>query len=402
MGANPAAPAAYRRDVPLLLSGALVSTVGSALTAVAIMIFLLPRGPGWVAAALAAELVPGAVGAPLAGWIVDHFPNRQLLVASLSLQAAAVAVVALSTSGDSTIGLFLGLIVLGAAASVTNPAVASLLPRVAPTQSSSRVYGWYSAVTQVGFLVGASLAGVMVQVWGTRNTLLIDCASYVIMAIALGLLKVQRQPETRSKAGEKDSIWAGFATIRQDLVLVAGVGGLTIAILATIVVNVADVFFVLEDVKASPAVYGLVTACWPLAGILGAWGAGHLIGDRKLLGALSLAHVSMGISLTLAGAIVTLPALVAAWLIGGAANAVQRVSVNALTADRVSDAVLGRTFAASGSLFQSANLLGLAVGALVVSAIGAPSSLIWAGLCTAAVGCVTWIIARPALRAAPG
>ena len=45
-------------DLVLLLGGALVSTAGSSLTVVAVLIHLRPLGSGWVAAAFAAEIAP--------------------------------------------------------------------------------------------------------------------------------------------------------------------------------------------------------------------------------------------------------------------------------------------------------------------------------------------------------
>jgi MFS family permease len=167
-------------------------------------------------------------------------------------------------------------------------------------------------------------------------------------------------------------------------------------------VNVAEVFYVLGDLGASPAVYGLVTACWPLAGVPAGILAGRLGGERALLAALALAGVAMGLALVLTGAVVLLAALVVAWLVGGAANAVQNVCLRALVRTRVPDAERGRVFAAVAAVLQATNLGGLAAGGLVVAAVGARAGLGFAGVLTVLAGAGTWLLARPALRDTAG
>src|SRR5690606_20380545 len=57
--------ATRRRDLGLLLSGAAVSTIGSSLALLAVMVHLEPAGPGWIAAAWGAELLPVVLLAPV-------------------------------------------------------------------------------------------------------------------------------------------------------------------------------------------------------------------------------------------------------------------------------------------------------------------------------------------------
>ena len=85
-----------RRDLALLLAGAAVSTIGTSLTLLAVAIHLRPLGPVWVAVALAAEVVPMVLLAPLTGRLVDRVPNRGLLFAAIALQGGPILVAALT------------------------------------------------------------------------------------------------------------------------------------------------------------------------------------------------------------------------------------------------------------------------------------------------------------------
>src|SRR5919202_729567 len=104
-----------RRDLVLLLGGALVSTAGSSLTVVAVLIHLRPLGSGWVAAAFAAEIAPVVLLAAAA-----LVPGRQgWLLAALT--------------------------VVGTGASLVNPTVQALLPGISGEQAATRAFGWWSA-----------------------------------------------------------------------------------------------------------------------------------------------------------------------------------------------------------------------------------------------------------------
>jgi MFS family permease len=396
-----------RRDLLLLLGGNGVSVLGSSVTLLAVVLHLRPAGPGWVAVASGAELVPLVLGAPLAGLLVDRFRNRQLLAGALVVQAVAVLLAAGLALGPGREPLLAAcLVLLGSATAVASPCVGALLPRITGEDRATRAYGWYSAINQAGFLGGFALAGILVGAFGTRTALLVDAASFLAMAGAVGLIRAQRDPRADAEPATGDpgrgdqgaapvgpapasgSAWAGFALIGRDAVLRVACVGLAVAVLVSIIVNVAEVFFTVGVLGVSPAGYGLLTALWPLAGIGGAWLAGRLSGDRALMLALAVAAIAMGLGLLLVGWLVAVYAVVIAWLLGGAANAAQVVSVNALVRSRTTDAQRGRAFAANSALLAGANLTGLAVGAVLVGAVGPRLSLLLSGAVTVAAGLV--------------
>lgn len=392
-----ASRSAARRDLTVLLGGAAISTVGGSLSLLAVLVHLEPAGAGWVAAALAAELVPIVLLAPVVGRLVDRVRNRELLVAAVLVQGLGILLAALAglTPGREAV-LVGGLVLVGLGTALANPTIAALLPHVTGEENATRAYGWFSAISQAGFLVGFALAGVLVELTSVRTALLVDAASYGVLAVAVAMLRTQRAPD--GTHATDDDVWLGFARVRQDRLLLVGVVGLGAAVLATVVVNVAEVFYVLDDLDAGPAAYGVVTALWPAAGILGGWLTGRLVDQRALFRALVVACVVMGAGLALAGAFTSLVAVGAGWVLGGAASAAQRVSINALVRARTRDAERGRVFAAVSAVLQAGNLVGLAVGATVVGIIGARESLVLSGLVTALVGLVMWPAGRSVER----
>jgi MFS family permease len=71
------------RDLTLLAAGQAVSVTGDSAALVALMLRLHPSGSGWVAALLAAELIPFVVCAPLSGRAVDRMESWRLLLMAL-------------------------------------------------------------------------------------------------------------------------------------------------------------------------------------------------------------------------------------------------------------------------------------------------------------------------------
>ena len=395
-GAQVLAARTARRDLPVLLAGTAVSTVGASLTLLAVTIHLRPAGAGWIAAMMAAELVPFVLLAPAIGQLVDRVRNRELLLGAVVLQAIGVSLAAFGGLEPGRQLVLVGALALvGTGSAVVNPTVAALLPHVSGEDGATRAYGWYSSIQQAGFLVGFAVAGVLVEATSVRTALLIDGANYLVMAVAVLFLRTQRVPEAHQvEAG----LWVGFDRVRRDRLLLVAVLGLCAAIFATVIVNVAEVFFVLDDIGAGPAAYGLVTALWPAAGVVGGWYAGRFVGERALFVALAWGCVVMGAALAVSGAVVSLVAVGIGWVIGGAAIAVQRVAMTALVRERTADAERGRVFSAIHAVVQAGNLAGLAAGAALVGLVGARSSLLLSGALTASAGAGMWWAGRGALE----
>jgi MFS family permease len=382
-----AAPAAGRRDLALLLGGILISGTGSGFTLVATALYLRPAGAGWVAAGLLAESIPIVAMSAFAGQLVDRLPNRQLLTAALGAQGAAVLLVALFGLGPGRPWpLLAGLAIVGTGSAVVDLTVAALLPRISGEANATRAFGSYSAVVHAASLAGYALGGPVFAVAGIRVALLVDAASYLAIAVATVLIRARRIPAGPGPDRSATWRWTGYRLLRHDGPMrTATLGFAAVAVLA-VTVNVVSVFFLVDDVGGGPATYGVVTACWPLAGIAGARLAGRLTTDRQLLRRQSAATVAMGLALLAAGWSAALPVVVAAWLVGGAANGSLRVCVLGLIRSRSTDAERGRAMAAAASVLQAASLLGLLCGGLVAQFAGARAIITGIGAATSLLG----------------
>jgi Na+/melibiose symporter-like transporter len=140
----------------------------------------------------------------------------------------------------------------------------------------------------------------------------------------------------------------------------------------------AEVFFVKQDLGASDVVYGAVFSCWTVGMVAGALLVARRIRSGLAVAAL-IAVAVQGAGLGLPTAWLAVAFACAAWFIGGVGHGTKNVLARTLIQERVPDAYHGRAFAAYNGLRNGAELVALAMGGVLVSAIGARTTLALAG-----------------------
>lgn len=382
-----------RRDLLLICLGTAVSQTGSALTMLSLALHLRSHGPVMVAAVLIVGLLPVALGAPVVGWAVDRWPNRRILIGAQLVQAVLTLGVVAAVD-DLGVALPL-LLLIGCANAMTMPAASALLPQVTGPDDAHRGYSWLSAARSTGFLVGASLAGVLVAGPGVRASLLIDATSFAVLAGLLLFVRGERDP--RRESAESDAEWrgsaiAGIRYVRRDPVLLASVIGVGIAILVGVLDNVANVYLVTDTLKASEVAFGLIAALWDVGMIVGAWAAGRIRGELALVVGLPLASGAMGLSFVGSAVAPNVSVVAAAFLVGGFSNGVGNVLWQSLTRLRSPEALRGRVFAATSAILMTANVAGTLLAGPVVAGLGPRWSFGAAGLLTVLASLGTLVV----------
>jgi len=374
-------------EAALLLAGVFLSYCGTGVTQVALSVHLMAWGSPWVAAASVAELGGTVVAVPLAARFLGQVPVRRLLVLALVGQALATAGIALAVRAAGPVWLVpAGTAAVGAGAALAVPAVSTVLSGAGA--AAPRLMGRYSAVALAGGVAGFVLGGVAVGAVGVAGSLLVDTASYAVLAVLVAALSARGRGAAGGavRRGVRGAWSRGVRAVYRDDVLRPATLGFASVLLLAVAVNVADVFLVLDVLGASATVYGAVTACWPLAGAVAAWTLGPRLGGRRLLPAMGLGALVMGTAVAGAGAVAQLAVLPVAWCLGGAANAVQRTCLNTAVAQRCPPDERAVVFGAVTGITRLANLAGLGLGAVAVALVGARETVVLSGIATVLVG----------------
>lgn len=365
------------RDLRLLAAAVFLSAAGDllALIVLALHVHELTGSGLAVSALFATTLVPMVVLAPLAGHVADRFESVRVIVAASLVQALVAAALAFTSDLAAILALSA---LLTAGNAFGQPAEFALVPAVARSRHVSRATGVLESARYAGFAAGPML-GAGLAALGPRPALLVNAASFVAIAAAVGALRARR-PLCAGTARERQRALDGFRLVRRDRVLrvtiAAAVGGL-LFISASLTV---EIFYLKDVVGASDSAYALLICAWMAGMVCGATALARRVpmglAAVGALAALAVQGAGMGVQTAWA----VLPLAFAGYLVGGLGHGVKNVLLRALLTARVPEALHGRAFAAYNAARNTAELGAVSAGGVLVSALGPRAALLLAGL----------------------
>jgi MFS family permease len=368
-----------QRDVRLIVGAVGASSLGDFLLWVPLTLHLEETtGSGIAVAALFIALwAPVVVLAPLAGLVVDRFESRAVLLVASSCQALVAAGLALAL--DSTAAILALAALLGAGFAFAQPAEFALVPVIGGGGRLTEMNGLVETARYMGITLGPPLGGLLSGLGGADVAMLVNAATFLLVAAAALLLHARRRPEAVPDGEEPDRARDGIVHLFRDRTLALVMTVVFVSLLFMTASATAEVFFLKEDLAVSDAVYGLVFAAWAVGMV-----AGALVVSRRVpAGAVALgALLAVGVQ----GAGLGLPTVWLAvgfgatmWFIGGLGHGTKNVLARTLIQERVPDRLHGRAFAAYNGLRNGAELLALAAGGVLVAELGGRATLALAG-----------------------
>ena len=167
-----------------------------------------------------ATFMPQGIAAPVGGLLADRFDRRKVFASALLGQATITTVLAIVLGFGVRAPLVLTLLILlgSAAGSLGSPSSAAMQPDLVPPDElmamiSLGVYSWNG-----GRIIGPLLGSVLVLTIGPAWTIGFNAFSFVVMAIAVALL---RRPFRPHGADDVDSsvrqrLLTGLRTVRTN------------------------------------------------------------------------------------------------------------------------------------------------------------------------------------------
>lgn len=376
-----------RKDVTLLTAGTMVSVAGDAAALIALLLELRTAGAGWVAAVLAAEFLPFVVFASPSGRLVDRLDNRRLLVAALIAQAVVVTPLAFARTPWMIVALVFA---LSSVSTMVRPAVNSMIPALTGEEHAASGYAWVATGSGVGWIVGPALGGLLTSAFGVSTALLVDAATFLVLAAACSQLSA-----TRGHAQRRDSPQSrlgGTAIVWRDTVLRWSVLVTAVVIACAVVDNVAAPFRFVDQLRSSPAGYGFYLALWGV-GALGGTQLPRLMRQSAMPTALAVGNMMCGLGILGIGVAPGVAVAFAASTFGGVGNGIANVATSALVSGRVPPHERGRAFASVSGFIQAGTGSGTIAAAPLVAALGAGAAMTVAGAVSAAIagGTAIWL-----------
>jgi MFS family permease len=379
----------------LALAGAF-SWMGSTLTTFTVALrYKDVYGPIGVSAIMLAMVVPTIIAAPYGGLLADKVSSRILIPSLMTVMGLSSLMLAFDLGfAWSLVFLFITAVCgtpVGAAFSAT-------LPEYSTPDDLPRVNGLMQTGSSLGSMFGPGLAGLLVSATGNYSwPFIIDAVSFWVLAASFLLLGLNRKPHPHQE-GQKLSALAGLKVILSDQLVRSVVILILVLILSISVLNVGEVFLVINILHANAFVYGMVSACFALGSMLGAAATTVVkFPDRRHAGAVVVSVGVLSASMLVIAFAWHWAVVAVVWFVAGCFNSVLNAYGVSLVMNRTPEDVRGRVMASLGAIFSMGNVTSMGLGGILLGVFGVRPVFVVAGV----ICVVAFVVLSPAvLRAA--
>jgi MFS family permease len=368
---------APRRDLNLIVAAVGISAVGDFLAVIPLALKLQEdTGSGLLVACLFIALwAPVVVFAGVAGLVVDRVESRRLLL----LVSLAQAVIAVGLAFSDSVAATLVLVtLLGTGFAFAQPAEFALIPAAAGEDRLAVANGRVETARYVGMTAGPLIGGLVSAAGGTSIALLLNAASFVVVALAALVLRARREPN-QEEGGNADRARDGIVFLFRNRYLGPVVAVAFVSLLFMTGTATAEVFFAKDVLRVGDAGYGLLMTSWMLGMVIGALVLPPRIGSGRLGFAALVGIGVQGLGIAVPTVWLVFWFALLGYLIGGVAHGMKNVVIRTLIHERTPERLRGRTFAAYNGLRNGAELVALLAGGALVAAIGSRLAIAIAG-----------------------
>jgi MFS family permease len=395
------APLRRNRDFVLLLTGRLLSTLGSQVTAIAYPLLVLavtgsPAKAGFVGFA---GLVPHAVLGLPAGVAADRWNRKRLMIVADAVRAVAIGALAATIVLDQVSFWQIAVVafVEGAGAVLFNTAHAGALRAIVPRQQLPAAVGVIRARGATVMLAGPPLGGALFAV-GRAVPFLFDAVSYAFSFLSLVRMRTPFQEKRAiDPARLRAQIAEGFRFLwsrpfLRTCALIYGLGNFTIPGILLVVVVTA------QGHGLSSAGIGVLVAAFGAAILVGSL-ASPLFRRRLSVRAILLLELWTGLGIAAFLVWPNVYVLAAAMVVQGVTLPVTDSVVEGYRIAVTPDRLLGRVESVRSTISQLAAPLGPLVAGVLLASTSARATVAFFALFT--LGLALWGTLSPAIRAAP-
>lgn len=388
-------------------TGQLISLFGDRVHQLALAFLVLQVTDSALAVGLVfvAATLPNLVLGPVAGTLVDRWDQKQVMIVSDLLRAAAVLLIPIAAA--TSLPLVYPLVFVVTSISIFfRPARTAVLPRIVRADElvTANSATWLGET--LADVIGYPVAGLFVASLGSSVPVAFwfDAATYVASALLIAAVfippVVHAEPVAAGVRGVVDDLVAGWRFLRRETVLLANtLQGVAGQFTAGLMLTLTPIFA--RDILAHGAEtwstdYGLLETAIGLGNLVGGFVIG-LLGARIAKGRLViLGYAAYGLciaGLALAG---DLPLAFGLLLGGGIANMVYIIPSQTMFQERAPADMIGRVVGFRFAAVFGAMTLAMGIAGIGAQLVGVVPVVVFGGLLTFVAGIAGWFV--PAVR----
>jgi MFS family permease len=351
-------------------------------------------GPG-VAVLFICLWSPVALLAGHVGVLVDRVETRSLAIGAAAFQGVVAAALAFTSSVAVLLPLTF---VLGVGVAVGQAAEFALIPLLAGSRAVASANGLVESVRGVGFMVGPLLGGALADAVGLRASLLLDAATFVVIGAALAGMPVRRVAQVTN--ADRPQAREGITLLFQERILAIAVGVGAVSLIFMSASIPADFVFTQDVLGIHNIGFGAVLTLWAIGMVLASNTIPARIPAQAVAAVTLLAAAVQGAAKFLPPFWLVFPFMLGCYFVGGAGHGVKNTGFRTLIHQNVEPSRHGRAFAAYNGLRNTAELVALAGGGILVAGLGARGTL-WIAGGVSAVASLAGAVALNAARQTP-
>jgi MFS family permease len=375
-----APPLGKNRDFKIVLGGQSISALGDAVSFTAVPLLVLAlTGSGVAMGTIGAlQTLPDLILGLPAGALADRWDRRKMMLWADLGRALLTALIPISVlAGWDTIAVLLLVTApINALRVMFMAAFTGAVPSLVGRAQVGRANGYSEAIVSLSFIVGPSIAGILVGFIGARETLAIDALSFLVSAASLTFVRRPMQkPRSSSQTHLVADILEGLRYIlREPTLRTVILFWSLVSIVSASLVN-AVIFLLKIEQGLSSSVLGLVLSGYGIGYSLGAVLAGRFAKGR--LGLFMLGANVVSAVWLLLFALVQHPLAQAIGAIGtGVSGALVLISYVTMRATIPPDHLLGRVGSTARMLSLGLSPIGVLAGGVLLDAVGGRETML--------------------------
>jgi predicted MFS family arabinose efflux permease len=332
------------------------------------------------------------IGGFLAGWLLDRFGERRVMIVDSVLRGLFVLLIPLLNYGGR---LQLGLVyvvaaVYGSLFMIPLAGGPTLVPRLVPKQHLATANALEMLTFTVSSVVGAPLAGFLIAWISAPNVLIVDAVSYflfIFFLLRVVPLANERRETAQTITSQKSyGLQDAITLLRQNKILQS-----TTLMFMAFNLGMGALFVLLpifaDTVLGGDAkLYGTLLGVLAVGEVLSSVLVGGLVLSLSIGTLICLAQFLSGLSLAL-----LLPGKPLVWsllslALFGLFSAPLTIWAQTLRMQIIPEALRGRTFALLRTMMQGANPLGGLLGGFLMPMVGMPIMILFSVVIIAVPG----------------
>jgi MFS family permease len=391
------------RDYRFLISGSFIAAMGNQMLALAIGYELYERTHsaldlGFVGLV---QVMPVLLLSLPAGQVADQY-NRKTIVflSQFFLATMSVALTVVSYFQGSLLAIYGCLLLIGIGTAFNGPAARTLPTEIVPETAFESSATWSSSAMQIAFVVGPTLAGVLIALFNNATLVYalnaVAALIYVVLLLFVRGNAVGPRPVRKKEPRSLRTLGQGAAFLRRSPIILAAI---TLDLFAVLFGGATTLLpiFAKDILQVGPTGLGWLRAAPSLGAICMAMYLAHRPPLQRAGMTLLVAVTTFGVATVLFGLSHSFLLSMAMLFILGGMDNISVIVRNTLTLLRTPNEMRGRVAAINGLFISTSNQLGGFESGLTAQLFTPMWSVVGGGIGTILVVLVV-AIAWPELR----